>query len=143
MNCCIFAGRLARDPELRRVGAKNTACTSFTIAVDRGRKDQDGNKVTDFFNCFCWGTNAETLANYTHKGDMICVQGSAQNRKYTDKSNIERQTTEINVAKFTFCGSPSRRGGQQSEAKQANTSSAAINTFDPVFDDLDGPLPWD
>lgn len=42
-------GRLARDPELRRTQS-GTAVASFSIAVDRDFKSQDGERETDWID---------------------------------------------------------------------------------------------
>ena len=47
LNKIIIMGRLTRDPELRRTGS-GTAVTSFSLAVDRDFKSQNGEKETDF-----------------------------------------------------------------------------------------------
>ena len=49
LNKIILMGRLTRDPELRKTGS-GTAVTSFTLAVDRDFKTQDGEKDTDFID---------------------------------------------------------------------------------------------
>ena len=41
LNKIVLMGRLTRDPELRKTGS-GTAVTSFTLAVDRDFKTQDG-----------------------------------------------------------------------------------------------------
>lgn len=41
LNICALQGRLARDPELRQTNTGKQVAT-FTLAVDRGRKDANG-----------------------------------------------------------------------------------------------------
>ena len=45
LNRVTIMGRLTRDPELRRTQS-NIAVTSFSLAVERDFKGQDGEKVT-------------------------------------------------------------------------------------------------
>ena len=54
LNKAILMGRLVRDPEMRRTQS-NTAVASFTLAIDRDRKDQNGSWQTDFIDCVAWG----------------------------------------------------------------------------------------
>ena len=49
MNKIIITGRITQDIEIK-VGGSGIEYTNFSVAVDRGRKDKDGNKQTDFFN---------------------------------------------------------------------------------------------
>ena len=53
LNKIVLMGRLTRDPELRKTGS-GTAVTSFTLAVDRDFKTQDGEKETDFIDIMAW-----------------------------------------------------------------------------------------
>ena len=50
MNKVILMGRLTRDPELRHTQSNMAVC-SFSLAIDRGRKDQNGERQTDFIDC--------------------------------------------------------------------------------------------
>lgn len=49
LNRIILIGRLTADPELRYTGS-GTPVASFTLAVDRQRSNQQGEKETDFIN---------------------------------------------------------------------------------------------
>ena len=53
LNKIILMGRLTRDPELRRTQS-GTAVASFTLAVDRDYKAQDGERSTDFIDIVAW-----------------------------------------------------------------------------------------
>ena len=53
LNKIILMGRLTRDPELRRTQS-GTAVTSFSLAVDRDFKSQNGEKETDFIDVVAW-----------------------------------------------------------------------------------------
>lgn len=52
MNTVVLIGRTTRDPELRRTG-NGTAVTSFTLAVNRDFKTNDGQEA-DFIQCVAW-----------------------------------------------------------------------------------------
>ena len=47
LNKIFLMGRLTRDPELRRT-ENGTAVASFTMAVDRDYKADDGSRQADF-----------------------------------------------------------------------------------------------
>jgi single-strand DNA-binding protein len=49
LNRIILIGRLTADPELRYTSS-GTPVAQFTLAVDRGRTNQMGEKETDFIN---------------------------------------------------------------------------------------------
>lgn len=103
MNVTVLQGRLVRDPEKRFTGS-NVPVTSFTIAVDRERKDKDGNRPSDFIDCVAWRNTAEFIDKWFAKGDLILVQGTLQQRKYEDRQGNKRTAIEVLVEKVNFCG---------------------------------------
>ena len=94
LNFIAIAGRLTKDPELRYTG-NNTAVASFTVAVERDRKGQNGSKETDFINCVAWRQAGEFVKNYFSKGSAIIVTGRLQMRDYTDRNGNKRTAAEI------------------------------------------------
>ena len=60
-------GRIGRDAELRFTAAGDAVC-SVPVAVDYGRKGQDGKKPTQWYEVTLWGKQAEGLAEYLTKG---------------------------------------------------------------------------
>ena len=94
LNHIVLMGRLTADPELKRT-PNNVAVTTFTLAVERDFKTQDGSKETDFFNIVAWRNLAEFVSKYFSKGRMAAVEGRLQTRKYQDKDGNSRTVTEI------------------------------------------------
>ena len=94
LNVIVVMGRLVRDPELRRTNS-GTAVTSFTLAVDRDFKGQDGERETDFIDVVAWKATAEMAAKFFTKGRMAAVKGRLQLRDWTDKNGVKRRTAEI------------------------------------------------
>lgn len=94
LNVIVVMGRLVRDPELRRTNS-GTAVTSFTLAVDRDFKGQDGERETDFIDVVAWKATAEMAAKFFTKGRMAAVKGRLQLRDWTDKNGVKRRAAEI------------------------------------------------
>lgn len=94
LNVIVVMGRLVRDPELRRTNS-GTAVTSFTLAVDRDFKGQDGERETDFIDVVAWKATAEMAAKFFTKGRMAAVKGRLQLRDWTDKNGVKRRVAEI------------------------------------------------
>jgi len=63
-------GRIGRDAELRYTPNGDAVC-SVPVAVDYGRKGQDGNKPTQWYEVTLWGKQAEGLAPYLLKGKQV------------------------------------------------------------------------
>lgn len=116
LNHIVIAGRLVRDPELRRTGS-GIAVASFTVAVDRDFKAQDGSRETDFFDCVAWRQTGEFVSKYFSKGRMIIVSGKLQNRDWTDKDGNKRRSAEI-IADNCYFGESKKdsEGGSNANA---------------------------
>lgn len=67
LNKAILMGRLTRDPELRHTQSNMAVC-SFSLAIDRGRKDQNGERQTDFIDCVAMGPSGRVRCTVVHEG---------------------------------------------------------------------------
>lgn len=110
LNKIILMGRLTRDPELRRTQS-GTAVVSFTIAVDRDFKGQNGEKETDFIEIVAWRGTAEFVSKYFTKGRMAVVEGRLQIRDWTDRDGSKRRSAEV-VAESVYFGDSRRSGAE-------------------------------
>ena len=109
LNKIILMGRLTRDPELRRTQS-GTAVTSFSLAVDRDFKSQNGEKETDFIDVVAWRSTAEFVSKYFTKGRMAVVEGRLQIRDWTDRDGGKRRSAEV-IADNVYFGDSKREGG--------------------------------
>ena len=104
INNITLAGRLTRDPELRRTN-NGTAVASFTLAVERDFADKDtGDRLCDFIDCTAWRGTAEFIERNFRKGQMAIANGRLEIRKYTDKDGNARRVAEVVVQNIYFCG---------------------------------------
>lgn len=117
MNSIVISGRVCNDIELK-TSAAGKEYTNFTVAVDRERKDADGNKQADFFHVSVFGKSAVFVQTYFHKGDGITIRGRMEFDKYTDKDGNERTGTTLMAERVEF--PPSKKSGQ-SDAGQTTT----------------------
>lgn len=101
LNKIVIMGRFTKDAELRRTAAGKSVA-SFTVAVDRDFKGQNGEKETDFINCVAWGNTAEFISKYFNKGNMAVVEGRLQIRPYTTEDGQKRTAAEIVVNNIYF-----------------------------------------
>lgn len=106
MNSCVLIGRTTRDIDLRRTG-NGTAVASFTLAVNRDFKTQDGQEA-DFIQCVAWKKTAELLEQYVHKGDRIALNGSIRTRNYEDSHGRTVYVTEVLVNHVEFLETKNR-----------------------------------
>jgi single-strand DNA-binding protein len=96
LNNVVLVGRITRDPELRTT-ASGQSTVSFSVAVERNFKDQNGETQADFINCVAWRNQAEFISRYIKKGFLISVQGRLQTRSYLDQNQQTRFVTEVVV----------------------------------------------
>jgi len=123
LNRIDLMGRLTADPQLRKTQS-GVSVASFTLAVDRDYKGQDGQRETDFIPCVAWRGTAEFLDRNFVKGQLAIVTGSLQIRSYTDKEGNKRTATEVMVDNVYF-------GGPKKEAQTIDAED---------FDDGDIPF---
>ena len=137
LNHITAAGRLTKDPELRRT-QNGVAVASFTIACDRDIKDASGNKQTDFIDCVAWRNTAEFVDKYLTRGRMVIVSGRLQMREWTDKNGNKRRNAEI-LAESVYFGD-SKRAGENTEKNETKEAEQTVD-FDQVEID-DDELPF-
>lgn len=129
LNKIFIMGRMVRDPELRRTPG-GTAVTSFSLAVDRDFKGQNGEKETDFIEVVAWRNTAEFVSKYFGKGRMAVVEGRLQIRDWKDKDGSNRRSAEV-VADNVYFADSKRDGGEQTPAQNFHE-----------IDEEDGDLPF-
>lgn len=101
MNMVVLRGNLARDPEIRVVGDKQTSVANFTIAVSREFVKANGeqDKITSFIQCEAWDSGAEAIGSSFKKGDLVMVEGSLRNDSW-EKDGIKHSTLKVRVNNF-------------------------------------------
>jgi len=111
LNRVILIGRLTKDPELRYT-QNGTAVASFTLAVNRTRTNQQGEREADFIPVVVWQKQAENCANFIGKGSLIAVEGRLQIRTYDDKEGQRRWVTEVVAENVRFLDKRDSGGSQ-------------------------------
>lgn len=144
LNHICIAGRLTRDPELRRTNS-GVAVASFTIACDRDFGNS-GEKETDFVDVVAWRNTGEFVSKYFAKGRMAVISGRLQIRSWTDKDGNKRKNAEIVADNVYFGDSKNDNGNQNTthtgfvKADSAPTTAPTYG-FTPIEED-DGMLPF-
>lgn len=144
LNRVILQGRLGADPELRTTPAGVEVAT-VNIAVDRDRKDADGNRQSDWVTIVAWRGTAKFLCQYFQKGRMILVEGRLQMRNWTDKEGNKRTSAEVVADNVYFGDSKHNEGGQAGgnySAAQAYAQAAPAPGQFAELDEDDGELPF-
>ena len=117
MNQVILMGRLTADP---KINEGNIKVASYTLAVDRRKKAENGESQADFITCKAFSKSADFAQNWLHKGTKIIVRGRLQTGKYTNKDGQTVYTTDVIVDDQEFCES------------RAAAEKASVETGKPV-----------
>ena len=120
LNHITIMGRLTKDVELRRTGS-GIAVASFTVAVDRDRKNEAGEKETDFIDCVAWRQTGEFVSKYFNRGSTAVVSGRLQIRNYTDKEGNKRRAAEVVADSVYF--------GDSKKSSEGNSAYTAPNAY--------------
>ena len=113
VNKVIVLGNLGRDPEIRYTPSGAAVC-SLRIATTRNWKNKEsGEKMeeTEWHSVVLYDRQAEIAGEYLKKGRPVYIEGRLKTRKWTDKENIERYTTEIVGDSMQLLGSREGMGG--------------------------------
>jgi single-strand DNA-binding protein len=101
INTVVLVGRLVRDPELRYT-TSGVAVARFTVAVNRKRRNSEGERETDFFRCVAWAKLAELIAEHAGKGKEIGIEGELRQNRWETEGGEKRETVEIFLHNMMF-----------------------------------------
>ena len=130
MNRVNIIGNLTKDPELRTTTSGTSVCT-FTVAVQRVRSTQDGEKQADYINCVAWRKTAENVSKYLSKGKKVGVTGSIQTRSY-EKDGHKVFITEVVCDDYGGVEFLSPRGESSGSASSDAAAAAYGATPEPA-----------
>lgn len=86
MNHVGLVGRTTKDLVLREFSEGRVQVT-FTLAINRHYKNQEGVNEADFVPCVAWGKIAELIVSYCGKGSLIGIKGRLNTRSYMNRDN--------------------------------------------------------
>lgn len=143
MNSICLVGRLTKNVELRYTPS-NVAVATFTLAVNRTFKNENGEREADFINCVMWRLQAENLANWAKKGALIGITGRIQTRSYDNQQGQRVYVTEVVAEQFQLLESRNSQGQQGNQGQRAQAQQQApdflrsenTNPLDISDDDL-------
>lgn len=137
MNSVNLIGRLTEVPE-RRQTESGTPVTSFSLAVERNYKDQNGEYPVDFIQIQAWRHTAEFVCKYFTKGQRIGISGQIQTRKFKDREGNNRTAVFVLAESVDFADAKKDTYGGQ-------VSPPAEPSYEEVqqsFNDNDDDLPF-
>ena len=135
INNVTLVGRLTRDPELKYTPS-NIAITTFNLAVNRNFKGVNGEREADFINCMIWRKQAELLAEWCKKGNLVGITGGIQTRSYDNQQGQRVYVTEVVAETFQLLEKRDNSANQSNIEEQMPASFGTTNPLDISDDDM-------
>jgi single-strand DNA-binding protein len=142
LNKVTLIGRLGRDPEMRSTN-DGKEIANFNLATTESWKDKFTNEKkekTEWHKVVCFNEGlVRVIKEYVKKGTRLYLEGQLQTRKWTDKDNQEKYTTEVVLQGYNtsliLLSSNSNTASVEQGNHQSSTSTAD-------YDDLDDEIPF-
>lgn len=96
VNNVVLIGRITRDIEMNMSNSGTEVCR-FTLAVNRNRKNANGEYEADFINCVAFGQTARFMSQFIRKGYQVSVTGRIQTGRYENQQGQTVYTTDVIV----------------------------------------------
>src|ERR1700752_1012382 len=103
VNKVILVGNLGADPEIRRT-QDGRPIANLSVATSENWRDKatgerrektEWHRVVIFNEGLC-----RVVEQYLKKGAKVYIEGALQTRKWTDKDNVEKYSTEVVLQGF-------------------------------------------
>lgn len=148
LNRVVLTGRLTKDVDLRYTPSGH-AVANFTIAANRPYKNEQGEQEADFISCVTWRKQAENLANFQKKGNMIGVDGRVQTRSFEGQDGKRVYVTEVLAENIQFLeprnnqgNAPTQNNQQTQQYQQQAPQNNPLETEGQEVNITDDDLPF-
>lgn len=120
MNAVFLVGKAGKDPEIKYVGANNTAIASFSVATSRNqRSGNQDNWITTWHDIKCWGKTALLADTTIRKGDTVFVRGRIDVEEWEDKNGGGKRRKTVVVADSIVSQPKMNKDNSQSNDQEA------------------------
>lgn len=104
VNKVIIVGNLGKDPEIKTFDRGGQIANLSVATSESWRDKQSGERKekTEWHLCVVRNDKlVEICEQYLRKGTKVYLEGQLQTRKWTDRSGVEKYTTEVVIQGFT------------------------------------------
>jgi single-strand DNA-binding protein len=132
VNKVILVGNLGADPEIRRT-QDGRPIANLRVATSESWRDKatgERKEKTEWHRVVIFSEGLCRIAEqYLKKGSKVYLEGQLQTRKWTDKDNIERYSTEVVLQGFNSALTmlDTRGGGSESADEGFGAQSPAAS----------------
>ena len=138
VNRWIGSGNVTREPELKRTQSGSYILT-FGLAVNEGRKNNQTGEWENtpvFVDCVMFGSRAEKVSQYMHKGSKLTVEGKLRYSSW-EKDGQKRSKIDVVVNEVEFMSQKQDGyGDRHTQARQDQAEYVQATYYD------DDDLPW-
>jgi len=132
-NRVLLMGNLTRNPEIRYTPS-GTAVADLGLAINENFKNKAGETVeqTCFVDVVVWGRQAETSAEYLHKGSPVFVEGRLQLDQWESQQGEKRSKLRVRADRVQFLGAPGKGAEFAAGPNDAGAHQPALEDDDDV-----------
>ena len=109
MNKVCLTGRITKDLDIRKTQSGKSVL-EFHIAIQRDRKNQNGEYLVDFIKVICWEQKADYLNSYAKKGTMVGVVGRIETNVFQNQEGKKVLDVFIQAENVEIINQPQSRG---------------------------------
>ena len=109
--------RLGRDAELRFTPKGDAVC-ELALAINYGRKGDDGNRPTQWISASLWGERAKSLAPHLLKGKLLYVVIEEPHIETYEGKNGQGHKLVGRITSLEFAGGGQQQEGQRTQQTQ-------------------------
>ncbi|WP_024341007.1 single-stranded DNA-binding protein [Bradyrhizobium japonicum] len=151
VNKVILVGNLGKDPDIRTF-ERGGSVANLSIATSESWRDKNSGErreKTEWHNIVVKQEGlVGVVEQYCRKGQKVYIEGQLQTRKWTDRSGVEKYTTEVVLQGFNCKLVMLDRGGDRGEdddrgpASPGTRSSSGHQQQYQRNDDLNDEIPF-
>ncbi|MFO1345947.1 MAG: single-stranded DNA-binding protein [Rhodocyclaceae bacterium] len=106
INKVILIGNLGADPERRATASGDTVCTLRLATTEKWKDKASGEmrESTEWHRVVLFRKLADLADQYLRKGSPVYIEGRLRTRKWQDKDDRDRWTTEIEASELRLLG---------------------------------------
>jgi len=133
-NKVILLGNLTRDPQLSYLPSQ-TAVVEIGLATNRRFKKQDGSQGEEvcFTDCTMFGSRAEVINKYLHKGDQLFIEGRLKFDSWQGQDGKKRSKLRVLIENFEFVGGGKKQGGGGGDDSSSQPPNAEPQGQDAAY----------
>ena len=135
MNKGIIIGRAVRDPELK-TSTSGVAYSTISIASNINKDE------TLFLDISTFKEMAKTCAEYVKKGDLLAIEYTTRNNKYTDNNGIVHYGFRFMAQRVYFLSKAEKQQNYDKITAKEQQKEDLYEEFSQNLDLTDADLPF-